>query len=790
MPFPSRRKTPKLPFWAFFLCGVLMTSITFSQVPRIDGFAPAKPKAGETITLYGENFDNAIVQASCPIGNAYVSAHMITFQLLNACPGIMHVEIKTLSGQARMSIPIDTTAPAEPVNVTGLTPVSGGPGTVITISGSGLNNVKGIYILNPINFKQIYLDSFTIVSPTQIRATIGNQPTWGTLGIDLKTGGGIAFGHTFSYPQAPPYITGISPYRNITRGTTVTILGANLGTTRSVKFGTDTAASFTVVNAATVQAVVGSLKNFDGTVNITTDYGTYSRDGLIALPSFPSVSTFSPNHGKRGDTITIRGQNLDYIGRVYFGGTPALAFRAVNDSTIKAIVNNGSTGPITLHSTSGVLTTDSIFTFGATVRPDITSFSPNYGYEGDSIVLKGTAFTGATSVTVGGVAGRYLYVYNDSTAGFELGKGASGSIVLTTPKGADTIASFNYLSSGNPVINQFSPATAKTGDTIYIYGSRLIGSYFISFGGVQGKIIYDQSSDTLVKAIVDWGSSGNIELKARFGTVEKSGFIHAGPAPLIYGFMPKSGARGDIITINGRNLANCTQVRFNDWNASSFIIIADTVIKAVIGDGNSVNGELISVTTPAGTASASGFIYINRGEFHISEFKAVLLNNNVIVSWQTSLEKYTAHFAITGVLGSDTIIRNTLPAAGFSDSTIQYRKAYPAAAAGRYVFTLRAYDQMGNNTNIAIDTLVIHPETFPDIGSYPNPANDHTTIQHPASPGATIMLFNMNGTLVQSNSVKTGDIQTTIYFNSLPKGMYKVVWTNGSTSRSATILVR
>jgi hypothetical protein len=98
---------------------------------------------------------------------------------------------------------------------------------------------------------------------------------------------------------------------------------------------------------------------------------------------------------------------------------------------------------------------------------------------------------------------------------------------------------------------------------------------------------------------------------------------------------------------------------------------------------------------------------------------------------------------------------------------------------------------MGNDAVGDTASFTVNAEMFANVNSYPNPATSYTTVQHPASAGqASIMMFNMNGTLVRTQTVKPGDVQTTLYFNSLPKGMYKVVWTNGSTSRSVTLMLQ
>jgi IPT/TIG domain/FG-GAP-like repeat len=81
------------------------------------------------------------------------------------------------------------------------------------------------------------------------------------------------------------------------------------------------------------------------------------------------------------------------------------------------------------------------------------------------------------------------------------------------------------------------------------------------------------------------------------------------PAPVIDSFTPASSNKDFTVTIYGNNFLVINTVKFGNVNASSFTVISPTIIKAVVGNGNS---GLVSVSNNSGTSSKTGFVYTTR----------------------------------------------------------------------------------------------------------------------------------------------------------------------------------
>jgi hypothetical protein len=83
--------------------------------------------------------------------------------------------------------------------------------------------------------------------------------------------------------------------------------------------------------------------------------------------------------------------------------------------------------------------------------------------------------------------------------------------------------------------------------------------------------------------------------------------VGIGTQPVIINFIPTSAKTGATVAISGVNLNGATSVKFGGVNAQSFNIVSSNQITAVVGTG--ATGD-VTVITPTGTATLSGFTYL------------------------------------------------------------------------------------------------------------------------------------------------------------------------------------
>ena len=164
----------------------------------------------------------------------------------------------------------------------------------------------------------------------------------------------------------------------------------------------------------------------------------YSLD--MGLKPFAGLVTWT---GKVGKTIGILGQGLTGTTSVNFNGTAA-AFTVSSDTFLTATVPAGATtGFVNVITPSRALKSNRKFL----VTPSILSFNPPSGQVGTAVVITGTSFTGATSVSFGGVKAITFTVDSDTQITATVPTGAkTGKIQVKTAGGSATSAtSFTVL---------------------------------------------------------------------------------------------------------------------------------------------------------------------------------------------------------------------------------------------------------------------------------------------------------------------------------------------------------
>lgn len=158
----------------------------------------------------------------------------------------------------------------------------------------------------------------------------------------------------------------------------------------------------------------------------------------------------------------------------------------------------------------------------------------------------------------------------------------------------------------SPLITSFTPAQAEKGDTIIIKGTRFSATQTVTLGGTPATFIVE--NDSLIRAVANDGSSGNVSITTPSGSVTKDGFVFIASTPVINEFYPASATTGMSVTLLGKHFTNTTNVLIGGVAATSFTILTDSTITAIVNGGAS---GPISVITPQGNAFLDGFAFHN-----------------------------------------------------------------------------------------------------------------------------------------------------------------------------------
>ncbi|HLP37437.1 FG-GAP-like repeat-containing protein [Lacibacter sp.] len=180
------------------------------------------------------------------------------------------------------------------------------------------------------------------------------------------------------------------------------------------------------------------------------------------------------------------------------------------------------------------------------------------------------------------------------------------TVRLIVSDGIFSDTAVRYQSFYPPVsVASFTPTTGATGTEVIITGTNFAGTKAVYFGNVAASSFSMQSSTT-IKAIVGSGATGSVRVVTATGSGSLPGFTFI-PAPSILTFLPTSATAGTTVTITGSNFTNASAVSFGGVPATSFTVVSDTKITAIVPSGN--DGSVV-VKTPGGVATLTGFVAI------------------------------------------------------------------------------------------------------------------------------------------------------------------------------------
>ena len=243
------------------------------------------------------------------------------------------------------------------------------------------------------------------------------------------------------------------------------ITGTGFLSVTSVDFGGTAASTYTVNSDTSITA--SSPVHAAGASTVHLGYG----GGTVVAGTFtyigpPTFTVMTPTSGPTagGTTVTVTGTNLQGSA-VTVGGLAATNVVVAADGTSLTFVTPAdSAGPaaVVIGAVAGTVSAGS-YTYIA--PPTVSGLAPTSGPEvgGTSVVITGTALTGSTAVTFGGVAATSYTVDSPTqiTAIAPAGVGAVTVSVATVGGSGTSAGAFTYIPS--PTASSMTP-TSGPGD--------------------------------------------------------------------------------------------------------------------------------------------------------------------------------------------------------------------------------------------------------------------------------------------------------------------------------------
>jgi hypothetical protein len=610
-------------------CGVLSKSMfTFGlpdpppSSPNILSFTPTVATTGTVVTISGFGFtgiQNVLFGGAPASAFTVVADSIITATVDYGASG----DVSVVKSTGLATLPSFTYVPRPTISA--FTPNNGNTGQVVTITGTNFMGTAldgTTWTTSSVYFGGVEASSFTVLSPTQIQATVGAGES-GTVRVETLPGN---VGTRSGFCYMAPSISAFAP-TSASTGTQVVITGTNFTGTTQVRFNGVNAASFTVVSDSEIRAFPATNTALTGSIAVTNPNCTGSLATFTFIPA-PVIYGFWLSGGTNGDVITIDGINFDGATAVKFADTVAASFTLVSPTRITAVVGNGKTGAVTVQSPGGAGSRSKFIYYapgaGRPNPPVITSFTPTSGPDGTVVTINGLNFQGTdwftTAVRIGDAPdGPRTAIIQSMTATrlvVKVNGGATGKIRVYTPAGVTTSTqSFNFLPP--PTITSFTPSSGAAGTVVTITGTNFTGDGYtataLRFGSTNAAS-FTVNSATQITATVAAGTTGRITVVTQGGTAQSATnftFPTPPPAPTVTSFSPAVATTGTVVTIRGTNFTGAgyttTAVSFGSAAASTFTVVNSTTIRATVAAGAS---GVVSVTTSAGAANKAGFTYL------------------------------------------------------------------------------------------------------------------------------------------------------------------------------------
>lgn len=322
----------------------------------------------------------------------------------------------------------------------------------------------------------------------------------------------------------------------------------------------------------------------------------------------PRIIDFSPQNGKEGTSVTVKGQNFGSSAsdvQVTVGGAP-VEVTSVTPTSLKFNVSEDAlTGSIIISVAGKSVRSSS--TFEVFKAPYIESLNPQKGIAGTQVTIKGTNFSKTSSeniVKFSGVTARVI-------------SGSSTSLLVEVPQsthtGVVTVSAYDLTGSSatnfiiSPRITSIEPMTGTTGTEVRINGSGFSpyrDHMKVLFNSSEAALI-SVSTGSLTVIVPEQASKGKVRIEVLDEPVESTGdFI---VIPKVTSLSSAEGSIGTDVTITGSGFSSNASENIVRFNGVLATVTQATVNQLVVKVPNGATSGAVTITVNDLLASAGQF---------------------------------------------------------------------------------------------------------------------------------------------------------------------------------------
>lgn len=313
---------------------------------------------------------------------------------------------------------------------------------------------------------------------------------------------------------------------------------------------------------------------------------------------------------------TITGGGVRGIQGSASGSNVALVASSANGSSLYALSDNAgynaapsqATLPTALATAGANTAFRGVAMAPVAPAPAIASLAPASGPVGTTVTVTGSNFTGATAVTLNGVAVPSFTVADAATLTFTVPAGATSGAVAVTTQGGTATSTNPFTVIAAPTIASLAPASGPVGTTVTVTGSNLTGATALTLNGVAITGFTVVNATTLTFVVPTGATSGAVAVTTPGGTATSTTAFTVTvpvPTPTIASFTPTTGGVGATVTVTGTNLTGATAVRIGTLAVTNFTVVSATSLTLVLPATTGAISGPITIVTPGGTATST-----------------------------------------------------------------------------------------------------------------------------------------------------------------------------------------
>lgn len=299
------------------------------QTPTVESLSPAKPKAGQSVTVKGALLGQV---ESISMQGAEVKAENFSSQRSDQIVFVLPAE--ATDGEVMLVLKSGVEVPAGSIETVVPTNLKAEPapvknGATLTISGNDLDLITSVVFPNAADAATI-----TAQSVSELKVTVPETAQSGDITLSLANGKQV----TVAYTVKSPTIASVAP-ESLMAGEQLVIRGTDLDLVASITFPVDQtieAKDMRVTSQAIVLNVPSGAAGTGFVLNLKNGT-TVENTTLVTRPSTDPTLTNAPS-GNPGKEVTIEGANYNSVEAIYIGSVKVTKITERTDSKMTFVI--------------------------------------------------------------------------------------------------------------------------------------------------------------------------------------------------------------------------------------------------------------------------------------------------------------------------------------------------------------------------------------------------------------------------------------------------------------------